>query len=189
MNERIKKVRKVLELTQQEFADRIGVKRNTIANYEINRNEPSNSVISLICREFNVNEEWLRTGKGQMFIQQTRDEEIASAVENFLKSESSDFRKRLISVLCKLDTAEWQMLEERLKEIVGMREETVSDNLSSVITDKEIKDEIPDVMSKLAKLEQQNKKLLARLEVLEKEEDEWERKQMEQSISPTRFHT
>lgn len=67
MHERIKKLRKALDLTQQEFADRIGVKRNTIANYETGRNNPVDSIISLICREFNVNEEWLRTGNGEMF--------------------------------------------------------------------------------------------------------------------------
>lgn len=67
MEERIKKLRRTLDLTQQEFAERIGIKRNTIANYEAGRNEPIDSVISLICREFNVNEEWLRTGKGEMF--------------------------------------------------------------------------------------------------------------------------
>lgn len=68
MNERIKKLRRHLDLTQQEFADRIGVKRNTIANYEIGRNEPIDSVLALICREFHVNEEWLRTGNGEMFL-------------------------------------------------------------------------------------------------------------------------
>jgi len=67
MNTRIKKLRKALDLTQQEFADKIGMKRNTVANYETDRNEPSNSVVSLICREFNVNETWLRTGEGEMF--------------------------------------------------------------------------------------------------------------------------
>lgn len=67
MNERIRKLRKALDLTQQEFAERIGVKRNTIANYEIGRNEPIDSVLSLICREFHASEEWLRTGKGEMF--------------------------------------------------------------------------------------------------------------------------
>lgn len=69
MNERIKKLRKALDLTQQEFADRIGVKRNTIATYEIGRNIPLDAVISSICREFNVSEEWLRTGEGEMFVQ------------------------------------------------------------------------------------------------------------------------
>ena len=67
MKERIKKIRRELNLTQQEFAERIGIKRNTIANYETGRNDPIDSVISLICREFNVREEWLRTGEGEMF--------------------------------------------------------------------------------------------------------------------------
>ena len=67
MKDRIKKLRKSLDMTQQEFADRIGVKRNTIGQYEIGRNEPIDTVINLICREFGVSEEWLRTGNGEMF--------------------------------------------------------------------------------------------------------------------------
>ena len=67
MKDRIKKIRRELDLTQQEFAERIGIKRNTIANYETGRNDPVDSVISLICREFDVREEWLRTGEGEMF--------------------------------------------------------------------------------------------------------------------------
>ena len=66
MNERIKKVRKSLELTQQEFAERIGMKRNSIALIENGRNTSDQTVFA-ICREFNVNEEWLRTGAGEMF--------------------------------------------------------------------------------------------------------------------------
>lgn len=64
MKERIRKIRRDLNLTQQEFAERIGIKRNTVANYETGRNEPVDAVISLICREFNINEEWLRYGTG-----------------------------------------------------------------------------------------------------------------------------
>ena len=67
METRIKKIRKELDLTQQEFAERIGVKRNTVATYEMGRSTPSDSALSLICREFNVNEEWLRSGTGEMF--------------------------------------------------------------------------------------------------------------------------
>lgn len=67
MNERIRKLRRTLDLTQQEFAEKLGIKRNTIANYESGRNEPIDAVVSLICREFNVDEEWLRTGNGEMF--------------------------------------------------------------------------------------------------------------------------
>lgn len=67
MKDRIRKIRRNLDLTQQEFADKLGIKRNTIANYESGRNEPIDAVVSLICREFNVSEEWLRTGAGEMF--------------------------------------------------------------------------------------------------------------------------
>lgn len=81
MKERIRKLRRELDVTQQEFADRIGMKRNTIANYETGRNEPSASVISLICREFNVNEEWLRSGSGDMFVQRSQNALSAIAEE------------------------------------------------------------------------------------------------------------
>ena len=67
MNERIKELRKALDLTQTEFANRIGSVQNTITGYETGRRIPSNQVIALICREFNVSEEWLRTGTGEMF--------------------------------------------------------------------------------------------------------------------------
>ena len=62
MKDRLKKIRKGLDLTQQEFADRIGIKRNSYANYEIGRNIPIDAIILSICREFNVNEDWLRNG-------------------------------------------------------------------------------------------------------------------------------
>ena len=67
IGQRIKELRKKFNLTQQEFCERIGVKRNTIAKYETERGEPIDAVISLICREFDVNEQWLRTGDGDMF--------------------------------------------------------------------------------------------------------------------------
>lgn len=67
INLRIKKLRKVLDLTQQAFADRLGISRGNIATYETREGSPGNSVIALICREFGVNEAWLRTGKGEMF--------------------------------------------------------------------------------------------------------------------------
>ena len=67
MNERIKKLRQTLGLTQSEFAERIGSVQNTITGYETGKRMPSNQVINLICREFHVNEEWLRSGEGEMF--------------------------------------------------------------------------------------------------------------------------
>lgn len=117
MNDRIKKLRKALDLTQQEFADRIGVKRNTVATYEIGRNEPIDAVIALICREFNVNEQWLREGKEPMFIEMSRDEEIAAFVGKTLSEESDTFKKRFISMLSRLSESDWEVLERMVIEI------------------------------------------------------------------------
>ena len=85
MNERIKALRKELNLTQQEFANRINVKRNTVATYEMGRNQPIDAVISLICKTFNVNEEWLRDGNGEMFIERSPEEEVGYYVEDLLE--------------------------------------------------------------------------------------------------------
>ena len=76
LKERLKALRKELRLTQQEFADRVGISRGNIGAYEVGKNAPSDAVISLICREFHVNEEWLRTGNGEMFVEETPDEEF-----------------------------------------------------------------------------------------------------------------
>ena len=117
MNERIKDVRNALNLTQQEFADKIKVKRNTVATYEMGRSIPSDSAIALICREFNVNEGWLRTGEGEMFIQLTRDEQIEEFVGTLLKDEDDSFKRRMISGLAALDETGWQVLEDFLNSI------------------------------------------------------------------------
>lgn len=74
MKDRIRKIRRDLDLTQQQFADRLGVKRGAIANYEIGRNIPTDSVVSLICREFNIEEKWLRNGTGEMFVPDSNNE-------------------------------------------------------------------------------------------------------------------
>lgn len=123
MGERIKELRKALGLTQKEFADRIKVKRNTVATYEMGRSTPSDAAISLICREFNVNENWLRTGEGQMFIQVSRDEEIAAFIGDVLSEEAGDFRRRLISVLARLDADQWELLEHIAEELAQAEKE------------------------------------------------------------------
>lgn len=112
MHERLKKLRKTLDMTQQEFADKIGIKRNTIATYESGRNEPIDAVISLICREFNVNEEWLRTGKGEMFLPVDRDTEIAKLTRILLNEESDSFKNRLVGVLANLTEEQWNILAD-----------------------------------------------------------------------------
>lgn len=89
MNERIKKLRKTLDLKQREFGERLGIKGSTIANYELGRNEPIDAVLSLICREFNVNDEWLRTGNGEMFEELTEQQKILKYTALLLNDKDS----------------------------------------------------------------------------------------------------
>ena len=112
MNSRIKLVRNNLGLTQQEFADKIKVKRNTVATYEMGRSVPSDSAIALICNEFNVNEEWLRNGTGEMFIEKSKDEQIAEMLSGIQKDGEDSFKHRLVSALSKLDEQDWIALEK-----------------------------------------------------------------------------
>ena len=130
MHERIKKLRKALGLTQQEFADRLNIKRGTMANYEIGRNVPIDAVITLICREFNVNEKWLRTGEGEIHPPRTRDEEIASFL-NDLRS-GPDFRQKFISVLSRMTEDEWALLEKKVLELAREVQEDAQKKEDSV---------------------------------------------------------
>lgn len=126
MNERIKKLRKELDLTQQKLADVLGMKQNTIAQYEMGRTIPSDAIIRSICREFHVNEDWLRTGHGEMFIKQTRDEQIAAFIGAIQMDENDSFKKRLISMLSALDESEWEMLERMALKLYEEKDQVVN---------------------------------------------------------------
>lgn len=116
IGDRIKKVRKSLDLTQEAFALRIGTVQNTITGYESGRRNPSAIVISLICREFNVNEEWLRNGAGEMFLPDSSDELNAlvkrynlskndqTLIEKYVNLDS-DSRKKIIDFMTGVVTA------------------------------------------------------------------------------------
>lgn len=117
MKERIKKVRKSEGLTQVEFGERIGVKGNTVTNYETGLRTPTDAVLLSICREFNVNEEWLRTGNGEMFNPEIPNDEISNMLADVLKLENKDFRKRLLVALSKLDSDGWHELEKFIDSI------------------------------------------------------------------------
>lgn len=116
MYNRIKQIRKALNLTQDEFGKRIGYTRGAVTNIELKKVEPKPLMIDLICREFNVNENWLRTGEGEMFNDLSQDEEIAEFMGDVLKGEP-DFRRRLISVLARMSPEEWGMLEAKAKKL------------------------------------------------------------------------
>ena len=122
MGERIKELRKSLKMTQQEFADRLNIQRGSIASYETGRISPSNATISLICKELNVSEDWLRNGEGDMYIPITRDEEIASFIGSVQADVDDTFKKRFISALAKLSTEEWKAIEHLMENMISERE-------------------------------------------------------------------
>ncbi len=117
VKDRLKELRKELGLTQEKFAKRLRMKRNSIANYEIGRNEPIDAVIALICREFNVNETWLRTGEGEKFNTLTRNQIITDFLGDLIK-EDSTFKKRLIEALAKMSESGWIELEKLANELI-----------------------------------------------------------------------
>lgn len=112
MKERIRELRKVLGLNQTEFGEKIGVKQTSIAGYERGARFPLDTVITSICREFNVNEEWLRNGTGEMFIKMNRQQKLASMTAMLFKEEENSFKNRLFTALSELDEDEWELLEK-----------------------------------------------------------------------------
>ena len=123
MNSRIKMVRKTLGLSQTEFGERLGIKQTTVAGYETGGRTPMDAVVSLICREFNVNEQWLRTGDGEMFVAVTRKEEIAAFVGNVLSGTSEDFKVRFIAALAELNEDQWKLIEDMIEKLSGNKKE------------------------------------------------------------------
>lgn len=120
MNGRIKDLRKSLGLTQLEFGEQVGVKANTIGNYEIGLRTPSDAVIRAICREFNVNEDWLRTGEGEMFNPQ--DEKLAAFVGSLVADDSEPFKRRMVELLADLAPEEWKLLEKMAERLTKKEE-------------------------------------------------------------------
>lgn len=118
MNERIKKIRNDNHLTQERFAARLGVKRNTVATYEMGRSEPSDAVISLICREFFVNEEWLRHGIGEPYIENTHNDLTTKATA--LLGRRDPMFEAIVEAYCDLDDNDREVLLKSLQNLVSI---------------------------------------------------------------------
>ena len=98
MNERIRILRKSLKLSQTAFGKRLGLKQTTIAGYETGGRIPNDAVISLLCREFSINESWLRTGNGDMSISPKHDILEELAMEYHLSDDSCALIRRFIEL-------------------------------------------------------------------------------------------
>lgn len=109
--ERVKYLRKeLLKLTQQDFSKELNISRSNIGNIETGAIALTDRVISDICEKFNVNETWLRTGEGEIFVPLTRNQQITDFLGDLIKEEGT-FKKRLIDALCKLDEKDWEDFE------------------------------------------------------------------------------
>ncbi len=119
--ERVKEIRKALGLTLEKFGNEIGLKKNSVSQIENGVNELTEANLMAICRADGhgnvVDENWLRTGDGKMFLSPTREDEIAKMTSNLFKEEESSFKSRLILALSRLDEDEWAVLEKIAKEL------------------------------------------------------------------------
>ena len=112
MQERLKALRLKLNLTQSAFASRIGTTQNVVANYEIGRRNPSSSALNNICKEFNVNETWLRTGEGEMFQPKSRNDELLDYARRIAEGDPGSIQAQLLTVMTRLTDAQWEVLAQ-----------------------------------------------------------------------------
>lgn len=108
---RIKEIRKALNLTQVKFAESLGIPKRTLIAYECGQNPIPDRLIISISAVFNVDENWLRTGEGDMFRKITQDEELAGLFGELLRDDAPEIakiKKKLILELLKLDDQQFE---------------------------------------------------------------------------------
>ena len=119
-------MRQLKGLTQSQFAEKLGLSRNYIGLIEIGDRVPSDRTISDICREFNVSEEWLRTGEGEMFQPKSRNEELFEFAAKVSEGDPSSIQAQLLAVMARLTDEQWEVLAQVAHEFV---EETKKEGL------------------------------------------------------------
>ena len=122
MKNRIKQIRKHFNLNQEDFGKRIGAKQSTVTAYECGNRVPMDVTITSICREFGVNEEWLRTGKGEMFLPKSRGQEIGEIVKAAAQHDPETAAKFFSSLLEEMSDAEIVVMYEIFKRHFGTTE-------------------------------------------------------------------
>lgn len=116
MHERIKEVRKSLNLTQTEFGKKIGLTRDAVANIEGGRSEIKNIVLIAICREFNINYEWIAYGNGDM----RSDDSDAQAIVDSVMTGDNEFAKQILVKFARLSEERWRQIEAILNDLEKM---------------------------------------------------------------------
>ncbi|WP_302652335.1 helix-turn-helix transcriptional regulator [uncultured Clostridium sp.] len=162
MNERLKIIRLKLKLTQDDFAKKINVTRSAISNYEKGTRNIMNRVIADICREFNVNEEWIRHGTGEMFIQNINNTQGGTLMDNELLNILKSIQTKIDSIENKVISIEERMdkgfnnLSHRMDEISQGIGNTISFELSDELSSqlKELKTDVKFIKRKVQDTEE-----------------------------------
>nr|DAP45362.1 MAG TPA: helix-turn-helix domain protein [Caudoviricetes sp.] len=118
MNDKVKELRKHLNLTQKEFGERIGLKPNSISDIENGKNSLTDIVLKSICKEFNVNEEWLRTGKGEMFVDVLPEDELGAYLGKIGTGDYPEI-ERIIKAYFRLPEESQRAVDLFLKSLAG----------------------------------------------------------------------
>lgn len=117
MNTRIEQIIVALNIKKVDFANRLGVSQPFVSELCSGRKVPSDRTISDICREFNVNETWLRTGEGEMFNQITQSEKLAAFLADITANEEDSFKRQFVEVLADLEPEDWKFLERMARKL------------------------------------------------------------------------
>lgn len=126
MNTRIKKIRKSLRLTQKDFGAKIGMKPSSISDIETGRNNLSEQTIKLICKEYQINEVWLRTGEGEMYSEISPEDRYSINLGK-LTLEENQFVQNVINSLAESDSDELKVIENYMKKCLGIIENVKKD--------------------------------------------------------------
>jgi transcriptional regulator with XRE-family HTH domain len=118
MKDRIKALRKALNLTQQQFGEAIGLARNSITQIEMGLINPGKRTIADIVSVFNVNEQWLLTGEGEMFRPQSYEDEVAQLAAVTLRDAPDSFRARVVHLLVTSTDEELEILDKMLQKMI-----------------------------------------------------------------------
>lgn len=118
MNDRIKAIRAALKLTQAEFGKRLGLSQNYIWMIERGDRTPSDRTLMDLCREFSVNEVWLREGVGPMFVERSRRDDLFDYARRILGGDLSDTEAAVLAVMAETSPEEWELFAAKVRAIV-----------------------------------------------------------------------
>ncbi len=119
--DRVKEVRKQRGDTLEKFGAALGVSKVAISNIENGNRNLTEQMLKSICREFNVSEQWLRTGEGEMFMELDKEEELMRWAGEVLAADSEDFRKRFVKMLMGLPPEGWELLAKMAEQLIAER--------------------------------------------------------------------